>query len=300
MVDKKTQREIHDIPINGMFPIEVFDWHGNADTNYMLECHWHNEWEIFVLTKGRAYFVLDGNKTLMSENDIAFIPANRLHRAECIDQQPFYYRAIVFSADFLGGYIDLVQTKYVLPLFEQKLRVGSFFSGDERFLKVFDKICAAYGLAQPFYEMIIKGCMYELLALLLSMSNAQETLQTGVESASGKIIRESMQFIHDNLSAKMTIENLSKRANMSEGYFSRLFKQYTSHSPIDYIIDARMSKACQMIARSDEKLSNIARDTGFNNVSYFVRTFTAFSGCPPSEYRRRQRETAQENTNRRA
>jgi AraC-like DNA-binding protein len=76
---------------------------------------------------------------------------------------------------------------------------------------------------------------------------------------------------------------------MSEGYFSRLFKRYTSHSPIDYIIDARMSKACQLIACSDEKLSNIARDTGFKNISYFVRTFTEFSGCPPSEYRRRQR-----------
>ena len=56
-------------------------------------------------------------------------------------------------------------------------------------------------------------------------------------------------------------------------------------SPADYILNYRLTKAAELLRTTDRKILSVAFDTGFNNVSYFIRTFGKAYRCPPTAYR---------------
>jgi AraC-like DNA-binding protein len=73
---------------------------------------------------------------------------------------------------------------------------------------------------------------------------------------------------------------------MSEGQFNRFFKAMTRTTPIEYLNAYRIKRAGEYLAMSDKKISAIAMDVGFDNLSYFIKVFRQTMKCTPSEYRK--------------
>ena len=59
---------------------------------------------------------------------------------------------------------------------------------------------------------------------------------------------------------------------------------------MDYIIDMRVRKACEMLKYSDVSVTEIAESTGFCDIFYFSRMFKKAIGVSPTNYRLRERE----------
>ena len=74
--------------------------------------------------------------------------------------------------------------------------------------------------------------------------------------------------------------------NMSETGLSRLFRSITGLSCIDYVIEYRLTKARGLLRTTDKPIIEIAFDTGFNNISYFNRTFKKHFHQTPTEFRK--------------
>lgn len=72
---------------------------------------------------------------------------------------------------------------------------------------------------------------------------------------------------------------------MSEGYISRIFLKETGVSLPNYIAERRMEKAKEYLEYSGLPVSRIATEVGYNNFSYFSKTFRDLVGCTPNEYR---------------
>mgnify|MGYP001080899457 FL=1 len=72
---------------------------------------------------------------------------------------------------------------------------------------------------------------------------------------------------------------------MSEGQFSRVFKQTMKLSPVQYLMRYRILQSCQLLRDTDKKIGEVANLSGFNNISYFNRVFLQTIGCTPKEYR---------------
>ena len=84
----------------------------------------------------------------------------------------------------------------------------------------------------------------------------------------------------------ITLAGLAELVNMSETGLSRLFRNVTGMSCIDYVIEYRLTKAMGFLRSTDKPIIEIAYETGFNNISYFNRTFKKHCGQTPSEFRR--------------
>ena len=73
---------------------------------------------------------------------------------------------------------------------------------------------------------------------------------------------------------------------MSDGHFCRMFKKYTFKTPVQYMNSVRLSAAMDLLTRTDRKVLDIALDTGFNSLSYFIGVFKQGLGCTPTQFRR--------------
>lgn len=89
----------------------------------------------------------------------------------------------------------------------------------------------------------------------------------------------------------MSLSEFATTYQKNEKYIGRLFKHEIGMSYAEYVQEVRLSHAKQQIAKSDERIIDIALECGFNNVSYFNRSFKKKYGISPTAYRAKKRLT---------
>jgi AraC family transcriptional regulator len=80
--------------------------------------------------------------------------------------------------------------------------------------------------------------------------------------------------------------DLARQSGMSVYHFSRLFKRATGHSPSQYFIKLRMTRARQLLIETQTSIIDIGLDVGYSSASHFSQVFKREVGVTPSHYRR--------------
>lgn len=83
----------------------------------------------------------------------------------------------------------------------------------------------------------------------------------------------------------ITLEDIALSANISKSEALRCFKNYLNRSPIDYLINYRIHKACHLLLDTNLNISDICLECGFSSASYFNRVFKKNFKLSPREYR---------------
>jgi len=99
-------------------------------------------------------------------------------------------------------------------------------------------------------------------------------------------IDRTIEYMHTNLDMKITLEDMAKVACMSPSHFSRIFKQETGASPIDYLGRIRMDRAKKLLLAGDKSITEIALECGFNSPAYLSASFYKKFRTTPSDYRK--------------
>ena len=146
----------------------------------------------------------------------------------------------------------------------------------------------AYSLSDGYIQ-TVEECMdrsaIEELALQASVRFASEVRKYGRPQYSRAVDR-AVKYIHLHLHNPVTLETVSKAAGISPCYLSRVFRQETGMSIVDYIQKERVEAACNMLSYSDYTASQIGEYLCFTNQSYFIRIFKKFTGTTPAKYRK--------------
>ena len=85
---------------------------------------------------------------------------------------------------------------------------------------------------------------------------------------------------------RITLEQLASSLHMNKNYFCKFFKQKVGKTPFSYLNEYRINQAAALLLTTDAPITEIAMDTGFDNMSYFIRQFKHCKGCTPSIYRK--------------
>lgn len=99
-------------------------------------------------------------------------------------------------------------------------------------------------------------------------------------------IREAENYIRFHYDSDITVHSLADRLNLSNEYFSRLFKSETGMTPQSMIIKYRIEKACTLLRSTNLSVSEIAQCVGLHDQRYFSKLFRQNVNCTPSEYRK--------------
>ena len=99
-------------------------------------------------------------------------------------------------------------------------------------------------------------------------------------------VQRMQEYIASNLGDEITMADLARVSLFSPWYSYRLFRQYTSLTPADYIRRLRLSRSALMLKQGECRVTDAAFDMGFGSVDGFQRAFLKEFGCNPGEYAR--------------
>ena len=98
-------------------------------------------------------------------------------------------------------------------------------------------------------------------------------------------INEVIDYIEDNLSEPLTLQDMSNRFYLSAFHFSRLFKMVVGTSVKQYILGRKFARAIEQLANTDQSIEKIALNSGFEYTETFSRSFKKHFGLSPSRFR---------------
>ena len=94
-----------------------------------------------------------------------------------------------------------------------------------------------------------------------------------------------LEYMHENLEAKLTIEKLADLTRMNRFHFIRAFKQAFGQSPYDFLTDLRITQAKRLLVHTRLSANEIGIQCGFFSASRFSAAFRQNTGMTPSAYR---------------
>jgi len=128
--------------------------------------------------------------------------------------------------------------------------------------------------------------LYELFSLLVGLRSDPEESRRD----NSRYIESAVDFIKKNYPHDINVSSIAREIGLGRSYFSALFKRYLGISPIDYLINYRLSQAC-LLFHSDLTITEISYLCGFSDSSNFSVRFKKYTGYTPKDYRRLLVET---------
>ena len=208
------------------------------------------------------------NKTYsLTEGQGFFIPLGATTTYKADAEDPWFYGWVGFSGESSNQQIALK------GLSNDKI-VFNFNDSDE-LLNVLKELVRAYGNEGNGFVSIAK--LFEIFSLI-NPEHDSSAMQSG-------IINEVILDIETNYAGNVTVEELSKKYNISRSQLFRLFKTKLDISPQQYIKHYRINHAADLLRRTDLTIGQVMEQSGFSNISNFSRQFKSVYGRSPKEFR---------------
>jgi AraC-like DNA-binding protein/ligand-binding sensor protein len=117
----------------------------------------------------------------------------------------------------------------------------------------------------------------------------------GIQHAS--VIKKGEWYISKNFTRRISLQDIAGASGLSAPYFSAIFKEEVGESVFSYLNRLRVERASELLSTTDFPLGKIAKDSGFDDQSWFSKTFKTYTGMSPHRYRNRNKSSASETEN---
>lgn len=277
---KDIQKEIIPIVDEDLFIVLN---HPNAEFDYSV--HYHPEYEINLVMNTYGERIVGDSIEVFKDLDLVMIGPNLGHKWCGKVVEGNHVITIQFSENFL--HLPILNKRLFAPI--KKLlndsMQGVCFSRDAQ-LKIKDKIIEltrlqGFQTALAFFSLLYDLAISDRYTLV---SNKFDTRDTVLASKSRRIAKVC-SYVEAHFTESISLANVAELVGMSDSAFSHFFKSKTNTTFIDYINSLRIAKACQLLSDTNQTVSEICYNCGFNNMSNFIRMFKKEKQYTPNEYR---------------
>ena len=162
---------------------------------------------------------------------------------------------------------------------------------------LFQDVYKYYLSNDPLDQLRMKADVLNIIYHLMSFGKYEQKMKNAA-SAQYHMDRLEylMEYIDKNLSQHMTLSELASICNISPGFLCRLFKQANNESLFSYINECRIQRARRLLIETNRPIKDICASCGFENESYFYRTFKRSMHVSPAGYRKIHRQPYEDYT----
>jgi len=252
--------------------------HVENDEWSMHNFHSHPHYEIYYLSKGSRSFFLSNSLQIISAPNIVVIPPHVMHKTEGgafervnINVAPEYLE------DFEKEILEKISLTHLKPDQKQNDDVSRIMDGlfkTDRKSKNGEKI---------FHS--IFSCF------LLSLSNGAKSKDafTKLEkSVVPSFVLNVIDYLSSHYAEKISLDTLSEKFFVSKTTIIYNFKKYVNASPIDFLVNLRITKAKEKLLSTNLSINKISEACGFSSPNYFGLIFKQKEGLSPAFYRKHQ------------
>ena len=258
--------------------------------------HWHEEFEISYIYEGSADFICGDEKFVSHVGDIIITQPNITHSIYPHKEEKQVYDTVVFHPDILGQSSgDRYVQNCITPLITGELRLPVHITKDhpeyEQLAAIMQTIITCAKQNTPRDDMLLRSELIRFIWVLetwISIHESSEPTSVPMTNKENELIKVALLYIQNHFQETLTIKQLAHMVHLSQSYFMSLFKKNVGLSAIEYLLHCRINYACKQLLSTDHKISEIAYDSGFSNLSNFNRQFIRLIGCTPAKYRQRK------------
>ncbi|HPQ46999.1 MAG TPA: AraC family transcriptional regulator [Clostridia bacterium] len=260
--------------------------------------HRHEFIQIIYVSKGSAGHVLNNNQFTIYKGDIFVMPPYVPHYfipGEDTEIFEFEFEPEFLNEKFSSSYDDISFSDfaYLEPFLvtENKVRPRLNLDGaiQRTVESIFNDILLEYEQREKDFELAIKALTLQLLVTVSRRYefSESESEDNGIFLRHRESLMRVIDYINENYSRGITLDEIVRVSLLSKSYFGYLFKQMTHKTFTEYLNGVRISKAVELLrTQPDLKVIDVCFMTGFNNVNHFNRSFRAETGCTPLQARR--------------
>lgn len=263
------------------FPIQYY-YVDKTHPRYVMNAHWHREFEIIRILSGSLTVYLNNTEFNLKKDDILFMGCGCLHRGkptECV------YECIVVDLKMLLSQKNDLVEQYISPLINSQVNIKGILSlGECDLYHTATELFVSMSRAKPYYELSVYGALFTLISQLYSdgyISSADCTKS----SRQIELINSVLDWINKNYKEPINSKKLSQISNLNFNYLCKIFKNFTGQTIMQYVNEQRIEHACYDIIKKNKSITEAAFSNGFNDLSYFAKTFKRYKRMTPREFK---------------
>lgn len=248
--------------------------------------HYHPEVELIFVCKGSGKRQIGSNISYFSDGDLVLIGSNLPHCGLTNENTNNDYEMVIqFKPDFLGENIWETPEMQRISALLEKSKAGIVFN--ENIKRTVGKKIA------DMHEMSSLNKLLNFLEILDELATTQDYrilnagkyyLQTQVED--NERINHIFNYVKDHFKEQITLEEIADLANMKVPSFCRYFKKITNKTFTQFVNEYRITHSLKLLAEQPLSITEVCFESGFNNFSYFNKTFKEYIKKSPSQYRK--------------
>ena len=243
----------------------------------MRDLHSHAHYEIYYLYKGSRTFLLSNAIYVLDAPVMVIIPPYTMHKTE---GGPFERYNIDVSADYLNDFEREVLDEMALCRITPTEENSKILLGLLREMTSVDKKRKRSG-----HEI---NALFSYFVYLLSKNEGRDS-EVSDENKVSPLVLRIINYFSESYGEKITLEDLSRDFFASKTTLIYHFKKYTNCSPIDFLLNVRITKAKEQLVNTKNSIDQIAHDCGFSSANYFGLIFKKKEGISPANYRKYQK-----------
>lgn len=229
----------------------------------------------------------NGFLTNVNEHQLVFLPKG-LYMISDIIPDNGTFEAVVFFFDekLLADFITSINLKtskekcvsHIVLDYSNEIRIFT-----ESLLKVYNK-------KELTHRNLTRLKLFEFLHLMVSSHEQGTCFLAALATLNNKERKSLKEFMNANFSKPLSIEDYAYLTGRSLSSFRRDFIQQFGISPKQWLIEKRLEKAQELLTRNHNSVSNVALETGYENISHFVKAFHKRYGISPKQFLLKKRK----------
>lgn len=262
-----------------------------TDIGYYPKAHHHyierpggiNQHIIIYCVEGQGWVSVNKKKMDISPSHFIVIPAHTPHKYGAMEADPWTIYWVHFKGEIATYVVDLItnHSQNYLP----------YLAYNENRIKLFEEIYANFEMGYSADNLrYVNMIFYHFLSSLLYEEKYNQAGRAQEKDA----ITTTIELMQGKIKTNLTLNDFAIHSHLSVSHFCTLFKERTGFSPVEYFNHLKIQHACQEMIFTKKAIKEIADDLGFSDQYYFSRMFSRFMGTSPSEYRKRNKGSANE------
>ena len=257
----------------------------NVKRSFQIPVHWHDEFEIIYVKSGFLTVSISGENYIGKPGDAFVVSPGNLHfmgsQTGNVDYFTFLFplKYISFRTD------DILDDKLLEPLNSGHLIISPEI--EDTVKEQCEQLVEIYGAKKEESQSKITAQIKTKIILLQFILKLWKKGFIVENDTSGKntVEKEMVSYIQQNFTGKILLKEFGKQFHLSEKYISRYFKEHFHITISQYVTYLRLEHAKQLLQDTDIPVTEVAMQSGYQNVSYFIRSFKKTYGMSPLKYR---------------
>ena len=245
-----------------------------SSTLYIAEANWHDNIEVQLCKSGEGRVLLDGEPLPLRAGEIVLVNSNVIHHTGADGR--IVYSCLIIDKKFCAD----------ADIDTSSLLFRSDIGNDGELRDIFLEIERAYAdISDPCRVARLRMLILSMLVILRERYTVSR-LPIKKEDIAFSNVKGAVDFIREHYAEKITLDLLAKSVYTDKYILSRQFKRIMGQTVIEYVNGYRIRIAATLL-REGHTAAEAAHVCGFNNLSFFSRTFKKYTGTLPSEYKNR-------------